>query len=281
MNLGVINLHGFDVPVTPGSMVLGRATDCQLVLYSSRVSRRHAMFTLTDAGLTVQDLGSANGVFVNGTRIDGRMKLDGGDEVLLGDELLIVIPGRPRPDAVFRATLPGIERDTLPNRLASVPAPQIRQAPPKTSMPDATVRADVLSLIGKVADKMLAVGKAAEAERVLGPRLKEVLSHARSNATVPGDVAEAAARHAVKLAQGAKDPAWVEYAFELHACLRQPLPSDVIEQLYTILRTIPPIKLESLRRYVEVLNSVSEGFQPGERFLVKRIRGLEGLASAR
>ena len=266
---------GFDVPVTPGSMVLGRAADCQLVLYSSRVSRRHAMFTLTDAGLTVQDLGSANGVFVNGTRIDGRKKLDGGDEVLLGDELLTVVPGRPRPDAMFRATLPGVQQLPVPP-----PQPVLQQAP-KTTMPDATVRADVLSLIAKLADKMLAVGKVAEAERILAPRLREVLSHARSNATVPDEVADAAARHAVRLAQGAKDPAWVEYAFELHSYLRQPLPSDVIEQLYTTLRTIPPIKLESLRRYVEVLNSVSEGFQPGERFLVKRIRGLEGLASAR
>lgn len=280
MNL-FLRHDGFDVPIMPGSMVVGRASDCQLVLTSSRVSRKHAMFTLTAAGLSVHDLGSANGVFVNGSRINKRTALDPGDEVMLGDEVLSVVPGKPRIDRLSRATLPG-GTDTLPGVQAPVvgaEGPQIRISNGTTSEP--TVRTDVLSLIAKLADKMLAIGKPLEAERVLRPRLRQVLSHAHADQTVPEDIAEAAARHAVKLAEAKKDPEWVEYTFELYTALQKPLPQEVIEQLYTILRIIPPIRMDSLRRYVRALDAASHGFPPGQRFLVKRIRGLEGLASAR
>lgn len=267
-------------------MVVGRATDCQLVLQSCRVSRRHARLTFTDAGLAVQDLGSANGVFVNGDRIKAPTSLSAGDEIMLGDEVLTVIPARVRPAELERVTLPGMSVDTLPGRasasvsVAIVP-PEIRPTGKETSMRDATVREDILALIGTVADKMLALNKAAEAERILRPRLQEVLSRAQTDSHVPEQVADAAGRYAVKLADAKHDPAWIEYTFDLFSVLKRPLPSDVIEFLYTLLRGIPPIRIESLRGYIQQLESASAGFQPGQRFLVKRIRGLEGLASAR
>ena len=50
---------------------IGRNHDSDLVILASSVSREHAELTQTGAGWTVRDLGSRNGTFVNGARIQG------------------------------------------------------------------------------------------------------------------------------------------------------------------------------------------------------------------
>ena len=53
----------------------GRNHEGQLVLLATSVSREHARFELADGKWTVRDLGSRNGTFVDGTRVQGRVAL--------------------------------------------------------------------------------------------------------------------------------------------------------------------------------------------------------------
>jgi hypothetical protein len=62
---------------------LGRARDCDLVLDDPNVSRRHAELRRTAAGWEIQDLGSTNGIKLNGRRSRGG-QLTPGDEITLG-----------------------------------------------------------------------------------------------------------------------------------------------------------------------------------------------------
>jgi adenylate cyclase len=56
--------------VAPGrALVLGRSPQCDLIVADQSVSRRHAELFVQDAGVTVRDLGSANGTLVNGERV--------------------------------------------------------------------------------------------------------------------------------------------------------------------------------------------------------------------
>src|SRR5687767_7740316 len=71
-------------------LVVGRAQTCQLVLDSSHVSRMHAQFWLEHDAMWVEDLGSRNGVLVNGRKILVRTRLDVGDKVVIGDRSLEV-----------------------------------------------------------------------------------------------------------------------------------------------------------------------------------------------
>lgn len=71
--------------------ILGRDPSCDLVINDVKCSRRHAVMEAGPDGLVVRDSGSANGVFVNGRKID-RVALKEGDEVKLGDVTLIVLP---------------------------------------------------------------------------------------------------------------------------------------------------------------------------------------------
>jgi hypothetical protein len=70
--------------------ILGRDPSCDLVLNDPRCSRRHAVIEAGPQGLTIRDTGSANGVIVNGEKVE-RSGLKPGDEVRLGEIALKVL----------------------------------------------------------------------------------------------------------------------------------------------------------------------------------------------
>lgn len=84
---------GRAVDLDDSSMVIGRATGTGLMLRDANVSRRHAvMRRLDDGTVELRDLGSANGTWVNGERIETCI-LRGGEQVQLGDTVLHVTGG--------------------------------------------------------------------------------------------------------------------------------------------------------------------------------------------
>jgi hypothetical protein len=71
--------------VPPGGVLLGRSRDCDVVLADANVSRRHAEVRPGAAGTwTIADLGSTNGVRINGRQIAGTEPLAAGDRIVLG-----------------------------------------------------------------------------------------------------------------------------------------------------------------------------------------------------
>jgi hypothetical protein len=80
----VVLAEGKRMPVGPGGAVIGRSRDCDIVLSDSNVSRRHAEIRPAGGyGWTISDLGSTNGVKVNGRKVD-TAPLRPGDEVVVG-----------------------------------------------------------------------------------------------------------------------------------------------------------------------------------------------------
>ncbi len=64
-----------------GPLGVGRADDNEVLLMDDHISRRHARFLFDDGVVWVQDLGSANGTYVNGERLTGGCRLYHGDDV--------------------------------------------------------------------------------------------------------------------------------------------------------------------------------------------------------
>lgn len=78
-------------PLKEGTNVIGREPGVDVVLdWEPTVSRRHAQVDVSLAGVTIKDLGSSNGTFHNGQRVDMAL-LKVGDEVRLGQARLRVI----------------------------------------------------------------------------------------------------------------------------------------------------------------------------------------------
>ncbi len=72
------------LPTPPEGGVIGRSRDCDIVLDDTGVSRRHAELRRGPDGWTVTDLGSTNGVRVNGQDVHGAHPLRAGDRIELG-----------------------------------------------------------------------------------------------------------------------------------------------------------------------------------------------------
>jgi len=72
------------VPLREGSTTVGRDARADIIAPASGVSRLHARIHVTGAGVTIEDLGSKNGTFVRGVRLDGVARLSDGDEIRLG-----------------------------------------------------------------------------------------------------------------------------------------------------------------------------------------------------
>ncbi len=75
---------GMPFDLEPGTYVMGRAPECRLHLDNPGISRRHAELQVTESTVTIVDLGSSNGTFVNETRVAAPLQLKGGDMVRLG-----------------------------------------------------------------------------------------------------------------------------------------------------------------------------------------------------
>ena len=95
------------VEVADGRTILiGRAVASDLPVYDSTVSRRHAEVTHAGEGLTVKDLGSSNGTFVNGSRISQATVSDG-DMVTFGKVAFSVVEVTATPTAPTAKPAPG------------------------------------------------------------------------------------------------------------------------------------------------------------------------------
>jgi len=66
-----------------GTLTLGRSAECDISIASDEISRHHAKLQVVPDGVMVEDMGSANGTFVNNQRVHGSTLMRHGDELRL------------------------------------------------------------------------------------------------------------------------------------------------------------------------------------------------------
>ena len=85
-----LSWNGQSYPLSAGEYVIGRDPSAAIWIESSLVSRHHARIVVAASAVTVEDLGSRNGTFLNGRRLDAPAPLAAGDEVGVGPDRLVV-----------------------------------------------------------------------------------------------------------------------------------------------------------------------------------------------
>ena len=224
----------------PGTYSIGRADDCDVVLSSGRCSRYHARLVVDAQGAALEDLGSANGTFVNGVRIAERHALNNGDFVVVGGELGL---------EVSIETEISIS-DTTPRR----PGPSRTEGQAPYLPPTARVPMD--EVLEAAADHLIAKGQPELAERTLGRWLETALAAAKGGNWHEPPLVEMALRCAAKLAKSLPSRRWTDYVLELSATLSRPLSAEEAKLLDAAIGATGA-SAEPLARYTSMLRAVS------------------------
>jgi sigma-B regulation protein RsbU (phosphoserine phosphatase) len=84
-------LTPFRQSLQPESTSIGRASECTIPIRDRYLSRKHAEIVAVGANWILKDLGSANGTYLNGARVEKDMLLSAGDRIRLGDTELVFV----------------------------------------------------------------------------------------------------------------------------------------------------------------------------------------------
>ena len=95
----VLEVNGMKHPLSPPGVVIGRGAEADLKINDPGISRRHVQIKVSieagDAVVTVIDLGSTNGVILNGRRVDQAEVTDGSEIKIGNTKLTISLPRKP------------------------------------------------------------------------------------------------------------------------------------------------------------------------------------------
>jgi putative serine protease PepD len=132
---------GKTVQVQGNEFTIGREAGADLVLADGKASRRHAALrVLRDGRATLYDLGSSNGTFVNGQRIQSAL-LDGDEQIRIGDTILevsgVAAVAQPAPPTQQVPPAPPPPVQPTPPTQQVPPLPPTQQFPPAGGPPGA------------------------------------------------------------------------------------------------------------------------------------------------
>ncbi len=231
-------LQEFDL-VGP-EVILGRSPDCQITIEDPLISRRHARIRVSESEALISDLGSRNGVRVNGRPIQGEHALVDRDRIRLGtQELVFFVVERqeraPRPTGFMCVCT----RCGTPFPEVSPQCPHCGAPPPPEEDTISGLMVEpkqswAFQLLGEVIERALSAQRAPEADRVMRRAAKEVDERIQAGERLdPGQVA-AIASYAVRLAALARDPEWLRWAFDVHRRMSLMPASPLIDRLESL-----------------------------------------------
>jgi phosphoserine phosphatase RsbU/P len=88
----------FRQPLVGAAISIGRSSECTIPIKDRYLSRRHAEIVAVRGEWTLKDLGSANGTYLNGTRVDADRPLHSGDRIRIGDTELVFLSAEQTTD---------------------------------------------------------------------------------------------------------------------------------------------------------------------------------------
>lgn len=243
-------LQEFDLP--RGVTLIGRSSDCHVTIEDPLVSRQHARIVIDDDGPKVEDLGSRNGIKVNGTLARGFTKLKDGDRLRIGTQELVFCTVGALATTPTTAKTTGFLRYCAscrlpyPQELAACPScgatEQVDEEALNGPSADATQNAWGVQLLIEMMDKALRVGRIADAVRAVQRAKTQLEETLPTGMTIEPDKVHALATSTLNVAQAAEEPQWACWVAHLYGQL-QLAPSDPVLALLAELSTRWPAEL--------------------------------------
>ena len=219
------------------AIVVGRATTCGISLNDPLCSREHLKLWLSADGLMAADLGSRNGVILNGEALKGPALLKNNDQLELGGSSL-------------RVHIGALDRDA---ETAGDGNPSARLHPSQ--------------MVFQLIEKNIALGRDSEALRLLHP-ITEALSSRSSNLEGREAIQAKIEVQLMSLARRGGIDAALELFKYLSAEKR--LPSlDTVDSLYQLPEGSRRLLLGAATEYIKLMSQLA--VHPAERFILNRL----------
>jgi hypothetical protein len=241
-----LHYRGHELEVTTEEFLVGRGSDCHLVLDDGLVSRHHAGFRWRDGALSVVDLNSRNGVRLNGTRINVPTELKDGDVVSIGPhDVRVEFGDKPSPRAKrrFNTTL------SPDSRVDTAPALHSWEIPPKPSPSQ----------------------RPSDAARQVAEELHRMLVTAQSGK--PVDLAMGTT-FALRLASETSKTLWLDWVFQVHDLSAALMTEPQVDELLLVARRLHYRGSPALRAYLDRLAARPAVVTPNDAFTVQRIHAM-------
>lgn len=212
------------------------------------VSRRHAVLHVSPDGVRLEDLGSRNGVLVNGIRMFESVPLHHGDKILIGNtEIYLVEASRRRREDV--ATRP-LNVAAFSSNPSPGPMPRSSPRPSDDWESETTSRGSVYEVLVSAAERALRQQDLREGEAAVRNLLLSVRAALLRRQPPDDSTMSAVAGFALHMADLSGDPSWLDRLFDVLVTGRR-VPDDIaVERLA---RLIPRLGLgggEAVRAYV-------------------------------
>ena len=236
-------LQEFDLP--QGSTLIGRSSDCQVTIEDPLVSRQHARIDITGDTVMLHDLGSRNGVKVNGKGSKTPVALKDGDRLRVGTQELVFceVAAAPALTKMSNKTT-GFLRYCA---RCQMPYPQEIGTCPNCGS-DEQLEEETLSghleahnqdgwnvqLLVEVFDHAMKLERFADGERILRRATTEVEERFLNGQPVDPKRLELVAQAAARLALSAQEPEWGRWVAEVYRRTTALPPVAVIDKLMDI-----------------------------------------------
>ncbi len=104
---------GEEFMLTDTANTIGRTEDNYILLSDQSISRNHANITILGNTFSVKDLGSSNGTFVNGKRVNGDTAIQPGDQIRFGNVSFVFVPASQQIDPRLYARKNSNDKKTI------------------------------------------------------------------------------------------------------------------------------------------------------------------------
>ena len=278
-------LQELDLP--QGGTIIGRSLDCHLTLEDPLVSRRHARIVVNDSGARIEDMGSRNGVRVNGAVIREPIALRNGDRVRIGTQDFVFCGVDPAGNAHSRTTgqlrLCANCRLPYPRELLACPSCEAtEQTDDDTLTGNDRFTAHVwnLQLMIESLERALRLARLEDAERILQRAIAQAGEVIAAGASIDSETLGGLAVQAVAMSLASGDLAWTHWVLDIYGRTGRVPPVEVTERLAGVAtqhRALVRDAIDELLRRVAVSSDPGAAAATEEVDALARLRDLRSL----
>lgn len=230
-------LQEFDLP--RGVTLIGRSLDCHVTIEDPLVSRQHGRIVIDDERVTIEDLGSRNGVKLNGVTVRAPTPLKDGDRLRIGTQDLVFC--RVDPVGAAHAKTTGVLRLCAncrlpyPREMVSCPNCEETEQTDEETL-SGSFGADKqhswsIQLLVEALEKALSLSRTADADRIVRRATAQVEELIVSGASLDLQQLEKLACAAAQTSLATNDPAWAAWVPQVYRRLGRLPPKAVLDRL--------------------------------------------------